>query len=83
MSRQVDWSGLEHRVRVTRERVLELDRLQDAPPLKAVLDFTMILASACNDDPPLKAILKDSGAITELRNRAAELRATGAPAEKE
>jgi hypothetical protein len=42
----------------------------------------MILASACNDDPPLKAILKDSGAITELRNRAAELRATGAPAEK-
>lgn len=80
---QVDWSGLEPRVRISSARVMELDRLQDASRLKGVLDFTMILASACNDDPPLKAVLKESGAITVLRNRAAALRSEESATTKE
>jgi len=52
---------------------MALDRLQDAPKAKAVIDFTMILAQSCNDDPSLRSFLKTSGAITFLRTRSAEL----------
>ncbi len=75
MSTHMDWTVIERRLRTATGAVLELDRLQDQSPLKAVLALTMHIAGAMSHDPGLKALLKETGAIAALKERALELKA--------